>query len=156
MEFSLLIYNVIHNLRSLSENFIMKFVMSVIVSTVMIVVGDMPDAYQLLVALLLLDLLVGLAKAIKKRNVSLHRACHGLVKIILYSVAIITGIIIDRSLFHCQVQFGFAYALNSYLVVHTGISIIKNLQVLGVPIPKNVLVILEKSEEKLGKPAMPS
>ena len=141
----------LHYLKDLGDNFLVKFIFSYFTSITFMILGDFPDAYRVLVALLLLDLVTGLMKAIKNKNISTKKASYGIVKIFLYTVTISVGIMIDRGLFGHPVNFGFTYLINSYLLINTAISVIKNLQCLGVPIPKKILCLLEMKLKDLDK-----
>ncbi len=151
MEGKFIMEAIFYYLKDLFDKFVIKMFFSYFVSTLLLVIGDFPDAYQLLVALIFLDLFTGLMKAMKCKNVSLRKSSQGIVKIFLYSITIAVGVLMDRGLFGKIPPFGFSYIITAYLMVNTAISVVKNLRCLGVPIPRGILTYLEDKLEELDK-----
>ena len=149
MEGKFVMETLFYYVRDLLDKFILKMFFSYFISTILLVAGDFPDAYRLLVLLIFVDLFVGLIKAFKCKNVSLKKSTKGFIKIFLYSITISVGVMMDRGLFGQIPPFGFSYIITAYLIVNTAISVIKNLRCLGVPFPQGILSYLDDKLDDL-------
>ena len=151
MEGKFVMEAIFYYVKDLFDKFVIKMLFSYFVSIAILIAGDFPEAYHLLVALLFLDLGVGLLKAVKCKNVSVRKASQGFIKVFLYSLTIAVGVIMDRGLFGQIPPFGFSYIITAYLIVNTALSVVKNLRCLGVPFPRGILTYLEDKLEELDK-----
>src|SRR5699024_2493517 len=98
---------------------------------------------HLLLLLMLLDIITGIFKAIKKQNLWSRKSLFGYSRKVLVLVVIILANVIDQIL---GLQGAVAYATVLFYVMNEGLSIIENLAVVGVLVPKVVAEKLESIE----------
>lgn len=97
-----------------------------------------------LIFLIGLDILTGYAKAIKQRNLNSRVSINGWVRHIVVLAIVLTVGVYSRSL-------GFPYISQTVGIAITGsygVSVLENLDALGVPFPKSLKKFFEKMREK--------
>ncbi len=120
---------------------------SFIISTIVFLLGGIDVALQCLLIAIVLDYISGLIKAFNTKTLSSKIGMKGIVKKIGILLLVMVAVIVDFIT-------GNTGAIRSvviyYFVANEGLSIIENLSVAGVPIPKSLkkaLKILRKESE---------
>lgn len=120
---------------------------SFIISTIVFLLGGIDVALQCLLVAIVLDYISGLIKAFNTKSLSSKIGMKGIVKKIGILLLVMVSVIVDFIT-------GNTGAIRSvviyYFVANEGLSIIENLSVAGVPIPKSLkkaLKILRKESE---------
>src|SRR5690625_1475016 len=90
---------------------------------------------HLLLLLMLLDIITGVAKAIKNENLWSRKSLFGYARKVLILVVIILANVIDQIL---GLQGAVAYATVLFYIANEGLSILENLAQLGVLVPANI------------------
>ena len=106
---------------------------------------------HLLILLMALDIVTGIAKAIKNENLWSRKSLFGYARKVLILVVIILANVVDQIL---GLQGAVAYATVLFYVANEGLSIMENLAQVGVPFPdglKKKLKSIESSGTSVGK-----
>lgn len=98
---------------------------------------------HLLILLMGLDIVTGVFKAIKNENLWSRKSLFGYARKILVLVVIILANVIDQIL---GLQGAVTYATVLFYIANEGLSIIENLAVVGVLVPKNIAEKLNSIE----------
>lgn len=131
-----------HLFERLIENHIIKLILSTIVSILTFLFGGFEGIIISFIALLCLDYITGLAKAIKNKNLSSYLSRQGYKKLISYFFLIIFAALIE------QVGIPILAFTILWLAATEGISIIENFEELGIYVPSFFKEILLKTQKK--------
>jgi len=106
--------------------------------------GSNSIPFMILIILVLIDTLTGMAKAIKLK----HFCSRGLLKfakkVILYSTSILTVSLLEigiRSVYNTNL---FSQTMAIFFILSEAVSILENMEFLGVPIPANFIKLIMK------------
>lgn len=111
-------------------------------------IGDVGKAFKILIIIILLDFLTGISKAIKEKNLNSSTALLGFLKKCGYIVLVAVANLIDI-LFNTTGELKIMTII--FLIAVDGISILENLSIIGVPIPKRIKSILGNIKESVTK-----
>lgn len=98
---------------------------------------------HLLLLLMLLDIITGVAKAIKNENLWSRKSLFGYARKVLVLVVIILANVIDQIL---GLQGAVAYATVLFYIANEGLSILENLAQVGVLVPTSIAEKLQSIE----------
>lgn len=98
---------------------------------------------HLLLLLMLLDIITGVAKAIKNENLWSRKSLFGYARKVLILVVIILANVIDQIL---GLQGAVAYATVLFYIANEGLSILENLAQVGVLVPTSIAEKLQSIE----------
>ena len=136
----------IHFFERLIENSIVKLILSTVGSILTFLFGGFGTILSSFVALLALDFITGILKAIKNKELSSWAGREGGKKIITYIVVIAFANLLERVGLVGIRSFTILWAS-----ITEGISIIENLDVLGFPFPDFIKEkLLQAKEKKFG------
>jgi len=124
-----------------------KYIATFVVVTFTSLIGGWDVLAEALVLLIAMDVIAGLAQAWIERKVNSSIMRKGLVRKSCYFVAIMLGVLLDRSLFHGQPAF--RTLVLSYLCVNEALSVLEHLVAVGVPLPRQVKNALRRLGEEL-------
>jgi len=103
-----------------------------------------------LLVLILIDTFTGMAQACKFKRFSSNGLRKAVNKIVMYSVAIITARLLEMGILYFFITFVFSQFIVGFLILTEVISIVENLILLGVPIPRNFISVLLRNIKILG------
>jgi len=107
-------------------------------------------SFIILLALILIDTFTGVALACRFRRFSSNGLRKAVSKIAMYSISIITSRLLEMGVLYFYETFFVSQFIVGFLILTEVISIIENLVLLGVPIPKNFISILLKNIKIFG------
>ena len=148
------LYSVLYYRGQLTTDFTFKSVASGLLYALLWLFGDVNDAVIALLALMTLDVILGLSAAIKYHDVSSDKLRQGAVKFLLYFVLIIAANCVDKvvALVPLMSQIVQIRSFTMiYLAVSEGISVLENLSTLGVAVPKVMLKRLRRFKQSMEK-----
>jgi len=107
-------------------------------------------SFIVLLTLILIDTFTGTAQACKFKRFSSNGLRKAVNKIVMYSLSIVTARLLEMGILYFFETFLFSQFIIGFLILTEVISIIENLILLGVPIPKNFISILLQNIKILG------
>ena len=120
------------------------------------VVGGIDQLVTSLVLLMVFDFMLGFSRGYRERQVSGAKLKHGLMKFILYGVAVQIALQMQRTLFELDPTFmglRLSIALRdwliAYLVLNEGLSCLDHLAYFRVPIPQRLVLRIKSYRDKL-------
>lgn len=108
--------------------------------------GGWDVAIAVLITFMIFDYLTGVIIAIINKKLSSHIGFKGLAKKLFIIVILVVGVLLDRLINNGEWIFRSLVAY--FYIANEGISIIENIAVLGVPVPKKIIDILEQIKDK--------
>lgn len=109
-------------------------------------IGDVGKAFKILLIIIVLDFLTGVTKAIKEKNLKSSEALFGILKKCGYIVLVAVANLLDI-LFNSNGELKLMCIV--FLIGVDGISILENLAIIGVPIPKRIKSVLGSIKETI-------
>ena len=120
-------------------------VFSVILTTIIYLLGGLDIALKSLLIVMLIDYLTGVASAIYNRKLSSAIGFKGIIKKFCYLLIVALSVVIDN----LTGQSGVIRTLVIYfLVSNDGISIIENMAELNIKLPNKLIEVLEQLKKK--------
>lgn len=118
---------------------------SVILTTIIYLVGGVDIALQCLIIMIILDYVSGVASAIYNKKLNSQVGLKGILKKFMYLVIVCVSVILDRII-------GNTGAIRTlviyFFVANDGISILENIGKMGIPLPKKLIDTLEQLKKK--------
>lgn len=118
---------------------------SVILTTIIYLVGGIDIALQCLLIMIILDYISGVASAIYNKKLNSQVGLKGILKKFMYLVIVCVSVILDRII-------GNTGAIRTlviyFFVANDGISILENIGKMGIPLPKKLIDTLEQLKKK--------
>lgn len=118
---------------------------SVILTTIVYLVGGIDIALQCLLIMIILDYISGVASAIYNKKLNSQVGLKGILKKFMYLVIVCVSVILDRII-------GNTGAIRTlviyFFVANDGISILENIGKMGIPLPKKLIDTLEQLKKK--------
>lgn len=126
------------------KNFISDII-SVILTTIIFVLGGVDVALKSLIIIVIIDYLTGVASAFYNKKVSSKKGLKGIIKKFCYFLVVALAVIIDN----LMGQLGVIRTLVIYFfVANDGISIIENMAEMDVKLPKKLIDALDDLKHK--------
>lgn len=120
-------------------------VFSVILTTIVYVLGGVDIALQSLLIVIVIDYLTGIASAIYNKELSSKIGFKGIIKKFSYLLVVALSVVIDNLLG----QSGLIRSLVIYFfVANDGLSIIENMAQMNVKLPQKLIDTLEQIKKK--------
>ena len=120
-------------------------VFSVILTTIIYLLGGIDIALQSLLIVIVIDYLTGIASAIYNKELSSKMGFKGIIKKFSYLLVVALSVVIDNLLG----QSGLIRSLVIYFfVANDGLSIIENMAEMGVKLPQKLIDALEQIKKK--------
>lgn len=122
-------------------------VISVVATTFVWLVGGVDVALQCLLVAIVLDYISGLIKAYNTKTLSSNIGFRGILKKVGILVIVMLAVLVDRVTIN---NGGVRTLVVYYFVANEGLSILENLAVAGLPIPKalkNALKVIKKENK---------
>lgn len=120
-------------------------VFSVILTTIIYLLGGLDIALKSLLIVMLIDYLTGVASAIYNKKLSSAIGFKGIIKKFCYLLIVALSVVIDN----LTGQSGVIRTLVIYfLVSNDGISIIENMAELNIKLPSKLIEVLEQLKKK--------
>lgn len=123
------------------------FILGGITTALVYLLGDFDIALQCLLIAIALDYISGIIKAFTTKTLSSRIGFNGIVKKLGILLLVMVGVLVDR-------VSGNTGAIRTlviyYFVANEGLSIVENLSIAGIPIPKglkNALKVIRKESE---------
>ena len=118
---------------------------SVVLTTIVYLLGGVDIALQSLLVVMIIDYLTGVASAIYNKELSSKVGFKGILKKFSYLCVIALAVVIDN----LTGQSGLVRTVVIYFfVANDGISIIENLAEMGIKLPKKLIESLEQLKKK--------
>lgn len=118
---------------------------SVILTTIVYLLGGIDIALQCLLIMIILDYISGVASAIYNKKLNSQVGLKGILKKFMYLVIVCVSVILDRII-------GNTGAIRTlviyFFVANDGISILENIGKMGIPLPKKLIDTLEQLKKK--------
>lgn len=118
---------------------------SVILTTIVYLVGGIDIALQCLLIMIILDYISGVASAIYNKKLNSQVGLKGILKKFMYLVIVCVSVILDRII-------GNTGAIRTlviyFFVANDGISILENIGKMGIPLPRKLIDTLEQLKKK--------
>lgn len=126
------------------KNFISDII-SVILTTIIYVLGGVDVALKSLIIIIIIDYLTGVASAFYNKKVSSKKGLKGIIKKFCYFLVVALAVIIDN----LMGQSGVIRTLVIYFfVANDGISIIENMAEMDIKLPKKLIEALDDLKHK--------
>ena len=120
-------------------------VFSVILTTIVYLLGGVDIAIQSLLIVIVIDYLTGIASAIYNKELSSKTGFKGIIKKFCYLLVVALSVVIDNLLG----QSGLIRSLVIYFfVANDGLSIIENMAEMNIKLPQKLIDSLEQIEKK--------
>lgn len=120
-------------------------VFSVILTTIVYLLGGIDVALQSLLIVIVIDYLTGIASAIYNKELSSKMGFKGIIKKFSYLLVVALSVVIDNLLG----QSGLIRSLVIYFfVANDGLSIIENMAEMNIKLPKKLIDALEQIKKK--------
>ena len=120
-------------------------VISVILTTIVYLLGGIDIALQSLLIVIVIDYLTGIASAIYNKELSSKIGFKGIIKKFSYLLVIALSVVIDNLLG----QSGLIRSLViNFFVANDGLSIIENMAEMNVKLPQKLIDVLEQIKKK--------
>lgn len=120
-------------------------VFSVILTTIVYLLGGVDIALQSLLIVIVIDYLTGIASAIYNKELSSKVGFKGIIKKFSYLLVVALSVVIDNLLG----QSGLIRSLVIYFfVANDGLSIIENMAEMNVKLPQKLIDVLEQIKKK--------
>lgn len=120
-------------------------VISVILTTIVYLLGGIDIALQSLLIVIVIDYLTGIASAIYNKELSSKIGFKGIIKKLCYLLVVALSVVIDNLLG----QSGLIRSLVIYFfVANDGLSIIENMAEMNVKLPQKLIDALEQIKRK--------
>ena len=120
-------------------------VFSVILTTIVYLLGGIDIAIQSLLIVIVIDYLTGIASAIYNKELSSKIGFRGIIKKFSYLLVVALSVVIDNLLG----QSGLIRSLVIYFfVANDGLSIIENMAEMNIKLPKKLIDALEQIKKK--------
>ena len=120
-------------------------VFSVILTTIIYLLGGIDIALQSLLIVIVIDYLTGIASAIYNRELSSKMGFKGIIKKFSYLLVVALSVVIDNLLG----QSGLIRTLVIYFfVANDGLSIIENMAEMNIKLPQKLIDALEQIKKK--------
>ena len=124
---------------------IISDVLSVILTTIIYILGGFDVALKSLIVIVIIDYLTGVGSAYYNKKVSSKKGLKGIVKKFCYFLIVALAVVIDN----LMGQSGVIRTLVIYFfVANDGISIIENMAEMDVKLPKKLIESLEDLKHK--------
>ena len=120
-------------------------VFSVILTTIVYLLGGIDVALQSLLIVIVIDYLTGIASAIYNKELSSKMGFKGIIKKFSYLLVVALSVVIDNLLG----QSGLIRSLVIYFfVANDGLSIVENMAEMNIKLPKKLIDALEQIKKK--------
>lgn len=120
-------------------------VFSVILTTIVYLLGGIDIAIQSLLIVIIIDYLTGIASAIYNKELSSKTGFKGIIKKFSYLLVVALSVVIDNLLG----QSGLIRTLVIYFfVANDGLSIVENMAEMNIKLPKKLIDALEQIKKK--------
>ena len=120
-------------------------VFSVILTTIVYLLGGIDIALQSLLTVIVIDYLTGIASAIYNKELSSKMGFKGIIKKFSYLLVVALSVVIDKLLG----QSGLIRSLVIYFfVANDGLSIIENMAEMNIKLPQKLIDALEQIKKK--------
>lgn len=132
--------------KSMKEVLIMRsclFIMKQ--STLEVILGDLNGSLYALTFCIVVDFLLGVLVAVLNKNLSIKIAFRGIVKKVSIFFLVAVGHVVDIHIIQNETMIRTMVIL--FYFSNEGISILRNVEKLGLPIPKKLKIILEWLED---------
>lgn len=124
-----------------------KTFISLLILELIELIGWMDLIIHALLVLMILDFWFGFLQAYRDNKFSWERLKTGIIKFILYGIAIIVGSQTDIIAFHTTIEFGFRNFFIVYLGITESLSVIKHFSHFGLKFPSKLISALETFRE---------
>ncbi len=128
----------------------MKFTFNFLFTTVCTILtylfGGWDVALAVLICFMAIDYITGVINAITNKKLSSTVGFRGLAKKLFIVLMLIVAVMLDRLL--NDGEWIFRTLVAYFYIANEGISIVENIAMLGVPVPKKILEILEQLQEQ--------
>lgn len=119
--------------------------------------GALFPVLLVLVGVMILDYITGLVKAGMSGEINSTRGWQGLLKKLMYTVTVAVAFVVDYILFFTAAELGWEFSMHAYiallvslwLIINEAVSVIENLSEIGVPMPKFLVKILQRVQNKV-------
>lgn len=125
-------------------NVIINISLSFLFSGISYLLGGFDTGIKVLIGVIIIDYITGLAKAIYLKNINSTIGLKGIIKKMGYLVIVALSVQIDKIMGIESVRTIVIY----FFVANEGISILENWGLMGLPLPKKLINILEELKEK--------
>lgn len=125
-------------------NVIINISLSFLFSGISYLLGGFDTGIKVLIGVIIIDYITGLAKAIYLKNINSTIGLKGIIKKMGYLVIVALSVQIDKIIGIESVRTIVIY----FFVANEGISILENWGLMGLPLPKKLINILEELKEK--------
>ena len=97
---------------------------------------------------LLIDLITGITKGAFAKSLDSKKGKLGIIKKTMWLMPVIVAVLLDRLTHFNESGLSFRTVMLLYLVGNEGISIIENLEVMGIKMPKQIYTVLRKMKDE--------
>lgn len=125
-------------------NIFISISLSFLFSGISYLLGGFDTDIKVLIGVIIIDYITGLVKAIYLKNINSTIGLKGIIKKMGYLVIVALSVQIDKIIGIESVRTIVIY----FFVANEGISILENWGLMGLPLPKKLINILEELKEK--------
>ena len=126
---------------------------AVLLSLITIEINELIIPFITLIIVMLLDYISGIAKAWQKSALNSGIGIKGIIKKVFNIFLVIIGIILDILMLYIfpemQIKMLFSLMITFYIIINEIISILENINELGIKIPKFVEKLISKLKNKI-------
>lgn len=123
----------------------MKYFISIILSIFSYLIGGIDNMVISLLVLIGLDYITGVLKGMYEHKLSSKVSLKGIIKKIGYLLIVILATIFDRVIY--DETFAIRALVIYFFIANEGISILENWNAIGLPLPKKIFEVFEKSRK---------
>ena len=126
---------------------------AVILSLITIEINELIIPFITLIVIMLLDYIAGTVKAWQKSVLNSSIGIKGIIKKVFNIFLVIIGIILDILMLYIfpemQIKMLFSLMITFYIIINEIISILENINELGIKIPKFVEILISRLKNKI-------
>ena len=126
---------------------------AVLLSLITIEINELIIPFITLIVIMLLDYITGIVKAWQKANLNSSIGIKGIIKKVFNIFLVIIGVVLDIIIIYIfpemQVKMLFSMMITFYIIINEIISILENINELGIKIPKFVEKLISKLKNKI-------
>ncbi len=142
-------------INELASNIFLKLILTSMFFVLWFCLGDLNGFVYALFCLYVLNFILGFGIAFRHNNINKNKLQWWIFKFFTYSLAVITGNLVDMAIFWHNMSYGWKRWIIVYLSINEAIKIFNKLIVLNVNLPKNLIKKLENYKKSIDNYDLP-
>ena len=130
------------------ERFELSAILTVLGSIAVYFLGGADTLLIVAGTFIFLDLITGLSKGVMTQTINSNKGWKGILRKTMYLIAIMVGECLDKVTILDDAGLSFRTIMLCYVIGTEGISILENLTIMGIKMPKKIENMLEKFKDE--------